>query len=73
MLRTLGELTLEGTPLRRPKPLLLLAYLALEGPTSRRTLAALFFGDVKDPRDSLSATLKHLREHLPNEVDNCPL
>jgi hypothetical protein len=55
-----------------PKPLLLLAYLALEGPTSRRILAELFFGDVKDPRDSLSTALKHLREHLPKEVSIGP-
>ena len=68
MLHTLGEFKLAGRPLRRPKPLLLLAYLALEGSTSRRTLAELFFGEAKDPRDSLSSALKHLREHLPNDL-----
>jgi hypothetical protein len=63
VLRTLGELALSGTPLRRPKPLLLLTYLAFEGPTPRRKLAELFFGDVKDPHDSLSTTLKYLKQH----------
>ena len=32
-LRTLGGLSLEGTTFTRPRPLLLLAYLALEGGT----------------------------------------
>lgn len=63
MLRTLGDLVLDGTPLRRPKPLLLLAYLALEGPKPRRFLAELFYGDVKDPNDSLSTALKYLKQH----------
>jgi predicted ATPase len=63
-LRTLGGLVLEGGTLGRPKPLLLLAYLAIEGPKSRRELAELFFGDVQDPRDSLSTALRHLR-HSP--------
>jgi hypothetical protein len=63
MLCTLGDLVLKGTSLRRPKPLLLLAYLALEGPKPRRYLAELFFGDVKDPNDSLSTALKYLRQH----------
>jgi hypothetical protein len=62
-LRTLGSLALEGTALRRPKPLLLLAYLALEGATPRRRLAELFFGDTKDPLDSLSTALKYLKQH----------
>lgn len=60
-LRTLAGLALEGSSLTRPKPLLVLAYLALEGPTPRRRLAELFFGDATDPRDSLSTALRHLR------------
>ncbi|MEX2542165.1 MAG: hypothetical protein WD314_10150 [Trueperaceae bacterium] len=51
---------LEGSTLRRPKPLLLLAYLSLEGPKSRRQLAELFWMDSKDPRDSLSTTIRRL-------------
>lgn len=60
-LRTLGALRLEGASLTRPKPLLKLAYLALNGPTSRRELADVFFRDADDPRDSLSTSLRHLR------------
>ena len=62
-LRTLGALALDGAALGRPKPLLLLAYLAFEGPTPRRRLAELFFGEAKDPRDSLTTTLKYLKQH----------
>jgi hypothetical protein len=38
----LGKLKLEPSTFTRPKPLLLLAYLSLEGPRSRRDLAGLF-------------------------------
>jgi predicted ATPase len=61
-LHTLGGLRLVGADLTRPKPLLVLAYLALEGATPRRTLAGLFFHDAADPRDSLSTALRHLRK-----------
>ncbi len=61
-LRTLGALRLEGASLTRPKPLLKLAYLALNGPTTRRELAEVFFRDADDPRDSLSTSLRHLRK-----------
>ncbi len=61
-LRTLGALQLEGASLTRPKPLLKLAYLALNGPTTRRELADVFFRDADDPRDSLSTSLRHLRK-----------
>ncbi|TVR93525.1 MAG: hypothetical protein EA416_04905 [Trueperaceae bacterium] len=61
LLRTLGGLALEGSALTRPKPLVVLAYLALEGPTPRRRLAEVLFGDAVDPRDSLSTALRHLR------------
>lgn len=60
-LRTLGGLRLDGAELTRPKPLMLLAYLALEGATPRRVLAEVFFHDSADPRDSLSTALRHLR------------
>ena len=72
MLRTLGDLVLEGTSLRRPKPLLLLAYLALEGPKPRRYLAELLFGDAKDPNDSLSTALKYLRQHPASALNVQP-
>ena len=48
-LMTLGEVCLEGHDFSRPKPLLLLAYLAIEGPQDRHALANLFWkGDAKD-------------------------
>lgn len=60
-LRTLGELSLEDHPLQRPKPLLLLAYLSLEGAKPRRFLSELFFWNAQDPADALSTTLGRLR------------
>ncbi len=61
VLRTLGSLLLDGSTLTRPKPLLVLAFLAMEGPTARRALAELFFHEAADPRDSLATALRHLR------------
>lgn len=52
---------MEGTSLTRPKPLLLLAYLALEGPTPRTRLCRLFFDDAANPPDALGTTLRRLR------------
>lgn len=60
-LRTLGGLALEGSTLTRPKPLLMLAYLTMNGATTRRELADTFFHDALDARDSLSTALRHLR------------
>lgn len=60
-LTTLGPLRLAGTNLTRPKPLLLLAYLALEGAKPRRHLAEVFFNDARDAADALSSTLRRLR------------
>ena len=61
MLRVLGGLELEGHPFHRPKPLLLLAYLALEGPKARRHLAELFWPEAQDPLNSLSVALTQLK------------
>jgi predicted ATPase len=71
-LRTLGGLWLEGSEFRRPKPLLLLAYLALEGAKPRRYLAELFFMDASDQMNSLSRALSYLRQEVPGviEADN---
>ncbi|MEX2542164.1 MAG: AAA family ATPase [Trueperaceae bacterium] len=44
----------------RPKPLLLLTYLALEGRKPRKFMAELFFAEAKDPADSLSTTVRRL-------------
>ncbi len=61
MLRTLGELRLEGASFSKKKPLLLAAYLALEGPKSRRHLQELFWPRVEDQKNSLSVALSQLK------------
>jgi tetratricopeptide (TPR) repeat protein len=62
MLRTLGELFLDTQkPLRKKKPLLLLSYLLLEGPRSRRHLTELFWPGASDALNSLSVALSQLR------------
>lgn len=60
--RTLGGLELEGSALTRPVVLMLLAYLALEGPQERRFLADLFWMDAADPLNRLSSTLSKVRK-----------
>ncbi|MDW8424406.1 MAG: SARP family transcriptional regulator [Meiothermus sp.] len=62
MLHTLGGLRLEGSGFSREKPLLLLAYLALEGPRPRRFLAELFWPEAADPMNSLAVALAKLRK-----------
>ena len=70
LLRTLGALELEGVAFRRPKPLVLLAYLALEGPQERRFLAELFFGGSSGAaRRALSTTLTRLRQGAPGSIE----
>ena len=69
LLRTLGELTLEGASFNRPKPLLLLAYLALEGRKERRFLAELFWPGASNPRRSLSSALHQLRSGTPGAIE----
>lgn len=59
-LKTLGRLELPGTRFTQPKPLLLLVYLALEGPQQRRHLAELFWRG--NHMKSLSMTLTRLRQ-----------
>jgi predicted ATPase len=68
-LRTLGGLSLENSSFRRPKPLLLLAYLALEGAKPRRYLGELFFMDAADQMNSLSRALSYLRQEVPDVID----
>ena len=67
-LRTLGGLELVSSPFARPKPLLLLCYLALEGPKERRHLAELFWRDATDPLNRLAVTLARLRKAGPGIV-----
>lgn len=64
-LRTLGGLTLLGAGFKRPKLLLLLAYLALEGPQDRRFLSELFWPTASDSRQSLTVALSQLRSVDP--------
>ena len=58
---TLGGLRLQGGASQRPKPLLLLAYLCLEGPQQRRDLTTLFFPKSDQRADALSTTVRRLR------------
>lgn len=67
-LRTLGGVCLDGTDFARPKPLLLLAYLALEGPKHRRALAELFWGGASDPMSSLRVALSQVRKGAPGAL-----
>jgi pimeloyl-ACP methyl ester carboxylesterase len=69
VLRTLGALELAGSSFARPKPLLLLAYLALEGPRPRRHVAELFWPRARDPLKSLTVALTRLRHGAPGVVD----
>ncbi|UCH24784.1 MAG: hypothetical protein JSV66_05455, partial [Trueperaceae bacterium] len=68
-LRTLGRLELEDSGLNRPKPLLLLCYLALEGPQERRHLAELFWPTSTNALKSLSMALTRLRQGAPGVAE----
>jgi len=65
---TLGGLSLSGADLRRPKLLLLLVYLALEGATSRRQLQSLFWNGEAGAAASLRVGLHQLRRVQPDPV-----
>jgi predicted ATPase/Tfp pilus assembly protein PilF len=64
-LQTLGGLALSDVAFARAKPLLLLAYLAMEGARTRRELADLFFLGTRDPRDGLSTALRRIAAVAP--------
>ncbi|MDZ7706839.1 MAG: BTAD domain-containing putative transcriptional regulator [Trueperaceae bacterium] len=68
LLRTLGSVRIDEIDFTRPKPLLLLTYLALEGSRPRRHLAELFWPDAADPMRSLSVALTRLRQGAPGSV-----
>lgn len=68
-LRTLGGLELEGVDFHRPKLLVLLCYLALEGPKERRFLAELFWRGAANPANGLAKALSLLRKIAPDVVD----
>jgi hypothetical protein len=69
-LLTLGQLQLESASLTRPKPLLLLAYLNLEGIRARRDVAALFWGGIKDPMQGLRVALVQINKDAPKAVQS---
>ncbi len=68
-LRTLAGLKLEGVAFSRPKPLLLLAYLALEGPQERWHLAELFWPGPNNALRNLSTTVIRLKAAAPGIVE----
>ncbi len=68
-LRTLGGLSLAGTSFTRPKPLLLLAFLALEGPQQRRHLAQLFYPTAANPHRSLASEISRLKKGAAGAVE----
>lgn len=67
-LRTLGGLALEGSDFRRPKPLLLLTYLSIEGARDRRHLSQLFWPGAAEPMTSLRVALSQIRRSAPEAV-----
>lgn len=67
-IKALGALALDGHAFRRPKPLLVAVYLCLQGATSRRRLAELFWPDAVDARDSLSTTIRRLNGLGPQDL-----
>lgn len=68
-LRTLGGLALRGTSSTRRMPLLLLAYLALEGEQERGFLSELFWPAARDRRGALRVALARLRRAAPDVVE----
>ncbi len=69
-LQTLRELALPGSVLERPKPLLLLCYLALEGPKERRFLSELFWPTSEKSLASLSTTLYRINHEAPEAIQS---
>jgi predicted ATPase/Tfp pilus assembly protein PilF len=61
-LYTLSGLRLEHTNFTRPKPLLLLAYLCIEGKKDKRFLAELFWPGASNHLNSLAKALSQLRQ-----------
>jgi predicted ATPase len=61
-LNMLGGLALEGAALHRPKPLLLLAYLSVEGSKEKRHLYELFWPEAADQATSLRMALSQVRK-----------
>ena len=64
---TFGKVRLEARAFSRPKPLLLLAYLTLEGPQTRERLAELFWNDKK-AKSNLSVVLSQFKKEDAGDV-----
>lgn len=69
LLLTLGQLKLSSSVFKQDKPLLLVAYLSLEGPRPRKFMAELFWPGATNPMNSLAVALKKLREAGIAEAD----
>ena len=67
-LKTFGRTALEGATFSRPKGLLLLAYLAVEGRRSRAHLRELFWPGVADPASNLRFLLSQIRRAGPDFI-----
>ncbi len=65
-LKTLGGLALEPGDFSRPKPLLLLAYLSVEGAKEKRHLYELFWPEAANPANSLRVVSKLIRDFGPD-------
>ncbi|TVR85513.1 MAG: NACHT domain-containing protein, partial [Trueperaceae bacterium] len=62
-------MALEASALSRPKPLLLLTYLAIEGRRHRRHVAELFWPTARDHMKALTVALARLRRGAPGALD----
>ncbi len=70
-LHTLGELSLGA--FRQSKPLLMLAYLAVQGPTARRDLRLLLWPNSQRPDASLRVALHLLKKEDGGAVEGIDL
>lgn len=69
LLRTLGGLKLQASDFYQTKPLLLLAYLAMEGAKERRHLWELFWPQAASPANSLRVALRVLNQNAPGVLE----
>ena len=68
MLLTLGASALTGGALARPRALMLLTYLSLEGPTDRTTLRTLLWGHGDAAANSFRVALSNIRAAVPGAL-----
>ena len=69
MLHTLGGLHLEGAARQQAGPLVLLAYLVLEGSQERRSMQELFFPGHADAAGRLRMMLHRLKKAAPQTLE----